>query len=41
MSLFNSVLSAAASLGLGKDQKEQASLLPALIQVVNQYPGGR
>lgn len=40
MSLFNSVLSAAASLGLGKDQKEQASLLPALIQVVNQYPGG-
>ena len=40
MSLFNSVLSAASSLGLGKDQKEQATLLPALIQVVNQYPGG-
>lgn len=40
MSLFNSVLSAATSFGLGKDQKEQASLLPALIQVVNQYPGG-
>lgn len=40
MSLFNSVLSAAASMALGKDQKEQASLLPALIQMVNQYPGG-
>lgn len=40
MSLFNTVLSAASAMGLGKDQKEQASLLPALIQVVNQYPGG-
>ena len=40
MSLFNSVLSAAASMAMGKEQKEQASLLPALIQVVNQYPGG-
>ena len=40
MSLFNSVLSAAAWLGLGKEQKEQAALLPALIQVINQYPGG-
>lgn len=40
MSLLNSVLSAAASMALGKDQKEQASLLPALIQMVNQYPGG-
>ncbi len=40
MSLFNSVLSAATSMVLSKDQKEQASLLPALIQVINQYPGG-
>lgn len=40
MSLFNSVLSAASSMVLSKDQKEQASLLPALVQVVNQYPGG-
>lgn len=40
MSLFNSVLSAAASVALGKDQKEQASLLPALLQALNQYPGG-
>lgn len=40
MSLFNSVLSAASSMVLNKDQKEQVSLLPALVQVVNQYPGG-
>ena len=40
MSLLNSVLSAAASMALGKDQKEQASLLPALLQALNQYPGG-
>lgn len=40
MSLLNSVLSAAASVALGKDQKEQASLLPALLQALNQYPGG-
>ena len=40
MSLFNSVLSAAGSMMMSQDQKEQASLLPALIQVVNQYPGG-
>lgn len=40
MSLFNSVLSAASSLVLNKDQKEQAALLPAFIQAVNQYPGG-
>lgn len=40
MSLLNSVLSAAASVALGKDQKEQASLLPVLIQTLNQYPGG-
>ena len=40
MSLFNSVLSTATSMVLNKDQKEQASLLPALVQVVNQYPGG-
>lgn len=40
MSLFNSVLSAASSMVLNQDQKEQASLLPALVQVVNQYPGG-
>lgn len=40
MSLFNSVLSAASSAVLSKDQKEQVSLLPALVQVVNQYPGG-
>lgn len=40
MSLLNSVLSAAASMALGKDQKEQASLLPALLQALNQYPDG-
>lgn len=40
MSFLNSVLSAAASMALGKDQKEQASLLPALLQALNQYPGG-
>ena len=27
-------------MALGKDQKEQASLLPALLQALNQYPGG-
>lgn len=40
MSLLSSVLSTAASMALGKDQKEQASLLPALLQALNQYPGG-
>ncbi len=40
MSLLNSVLSRAASVVLGKDQKEQATLLTAFLQAVNQYPGG-
>lgn len=40
MSFLNSILSTAATMALGKEQKEQASLLPALVQMVNQYPGG-
>lgn len=40
MSFLNSILSTAATMALGKDQKEQASLLPAVVQMVNQYPGG-
>ncbi len=40
MSLLNSVLANAASVMLGDKQKEQATLLPAFLQAVNQYPGG-
>lgn len=40
MSFFNSVLTMAASLGGDQKKQDQASLLNALLQVVNQYPGG-
>ncbi|GAA5083620.1 MULTISPECIES: YidB family protein [Paenalcaligenes] len=40
MSLLNSVLANAASVMLRDKQKEQATLLPAFLQAVNQYPGG-
>lgn len=40
MSFLNSVLTMAASLGGDQKKQEQASLLNALLQVTNQYPGG-
>lgn len=40
MSFFNSVLTMAASLGGDQKRQDQASVLNALLQVVNQYPGG-
>lgn len=40
MSFFNSVLTMAASLGGDQKRQDQASVLSALLQVVNQYPGG-
>lgn len=40
MSFLNSMLSMAASLGGDQKKQDQASLLTALLQVTNHYPGG-
>ncbi len=40
MSLINSVLGMAASLGSDQKKQDQAKLLNTLLQTANQYPGG-